>query len=147
MGRNYELVQFHFHKPSEERVNGRGFEMVVHLVHKDADGKFAVIAVLIERGKPQSAIQQVWNNLPLEKNQPQDALSALDLNQILPVKRDYYTYMGSLTTPPCTEGVLWMVMKEPIELSPEQLAIFNRLYPMNARPIQKSSGRLIKESN
>ena len=147
MGRNYELVQFHFHKPSEERVNGRGFEMVVHLVHKDADGRFAVIAVLIERGKAQSAIQQVWNNLPLEKNQPQDALTALDINQILPVKRDYYTYMGSLTTPPCTEGVLWMVMKEPIELSPEQLAIFNHLYPMNARPIQKSSGRLIKESN
>jgi len=147
MGHNYELVQFHFHKPSEERVNGRGFEMVVHLVHKDADGKFAIIAVLIERGKAQSAIQQVWNNLPLEKNQPQDALTALDINQILPVKRDYYTYMGSLTTPPCTEGVLWMVMKEPIELSPEQLAIFNHLYPMNARPIQKSSGRLIKESN
>ncbi|MFZ6849274.1 carbonic anhydrase [Undibacterium sp. RuRC25W] len=147
MGRNYELVQFHFHKPSEERVNGRGFEMVIHLVHKDADGKLAVIAVLIERGKPQNAVQQVWNNLPLEKNQPQEALTALDLNQLLPGKRDYFTYMGSLTTPPCSEGVLWMVMKEPIELSSEQLAIFNHLYPMNARPMQKASGRLIKESN
>ncbi|MFZ6687214.1 carbonic anhydrase [Undibacterium sp. SXout11W] len=147
MGRNYELVQFHFHKPSEERINGKSFEMVVHLVHKDADGKYAVIAVLIERGKPHSAIQQVWNNLPLEKTIPQEALTPLDLNKVLPQKREYYTYMGSLTTPPCTEGVLWMVMKEPIELSPEQIGIFNRLYSMNARPIQKSSGRLIKESN
>ena len=147
LGHNYELVQFHFHKPSEERVNGKSFEMVAHLVHKDTDGKFAVVAVLIERGKAHSLIQHVWNNLPLEKNEPVVPLTSMDMNQILPVKRDYYTYMGSLTTPPCTEGVLWLVMKEPIEISPDQLAIFSRLYPMNARPIQKNSGRLIKESN
>lgn len=147
MGQNYELVQFHFHKPSEERVNGKNFEMVAHLVHKDADGKLAVVAVLIERGKAHSVVQQVWNNLPLEKNEAVNALAMLDLTQLLPVKRDYYTYMGSLTTPPCSEGVLWLVMKEPIEISPEQLMIFSRLYPMNARPIQKTSGRLIKESN
>ena len=147
MGRTYELVQFHFHKPSEERVNGKNFEMVVHLVHKDGDGKLAVVAVLLERGKAQNLIQQVWNNLPLEKNDPQAGLTALDIKQILPSNHDYYTYMGSLTTPPCTEGVLWLVMKDPVEISPEQLAIFNRLYPMNARPIQKSAGRLIKESS
>ncbi|MFZ6773998.1 carbonic anhydrase [Undibacterium sp. SXout7W] len=147
LGHNYELVQFHFHKPSEERVNGKSFEMVAHLVHKDADGKLAVVAVLIERGKAHSLVQHVWNNLPLEKNEPVQPLTTMDMNQILPVKRDYYTYMGSLTTPPCTEGVLWLVMKEPIEISPDQLAIFSRLYPMNARPIQKNSGRLIKESN
>ncbi|MBC3910374.1 carbonic anhydrase [Undibacterium umbellatum] len=147
MGINYELVQFHFHKPSEERVNGKSFEMVAHLVHKDADGKLAVVAVLIERGKSHSLVQQVWNNLPLEKNDPVQALTTMDMSDILPVKRDYYTYMGSLTTPPCSEGVLWLVMKEPVEISPDQLAIFSRLYPMNARPIQKNSGRLIKESN
>lgn len=146
-GRTYELVQFHFHKPSEERVNGKGFEMVAHMVHKDGDGKLAVVAVLIERGKAQALVQSVWNNLPLEKNQAVQALSTMDLSQILPTRRDYYTYMGSLTTPPCSEGVLWLVMKEAIEISPEQLAIFSRLYPMNARPIQKPSGRLIKESN
>lgn len=146
-GRTYELVQFHFHKPSEERVNGKSFEMVAHLVHKDSEGKLAVVAVLIERGKAQALVQSVWNNLPLEKNQSVQALSSMDLGQILPTRRDYYTYMGSLTTPPCSEGVLWLVMKESIEISPEQLAIFNRLYPMNARPIQKPSGRLIKESN
>ena len=147
MGKSYELAQFHFHKPSEERINGKSFEMVVHLVHKDIDGRLAVIAILLERGKAHSVIQQVWNNLPLEKNEAMTALTALDLNLLLPVKREYYTYMGSLTTPPCSEGVLWMVMKEPVEISHEQLAIFSRLYPMNARPIQKTSGRLIKESN
>jgi len=147
LGHNYELVQFHFHKPSEERVNGKSFEMVAHLVHKDTDGKLAVVAVLIERGKAHSLVQQVWNNLPLEKNDPVQALTTMDLNDILPVKRDYFTYMGSLTTPPCSEGVLWLVMKEPVEISPDQLLIFSRLYPMNARPIQKNSGRLIKESN
>jgi carbonic anhydrase len=71
----------------------------------------------------------------------------LDLNELLPTERSYYTYMGSLTTPPCSEGVLWMVMKTPVTISAEQIAIFSRLYPMNARPIQSASGRLIKESN
>jgi carbonic anhydrase len=146
-GKNYELLQFHFHKPSEERINGKGFEMVLHLVHKDSDGKLAVVALLIQRGKANSLVQSIWNNLPLEKNQAVHALSSMDLSQILPARREYYTFMGSLTTPPCSEGVLWLVLKEPIEISSEQIAIFNRLYPMNARPIQNSSGRLIKESN
>ena len=146
-GRSYGLVQFHFHKPSEERVNGRGSEMVVHLVHRNGEGKLAVVALLIERGKANALIQNVWNNLPLEKNDPVNALNNIDLSQLLPKGREYYTYMGSLTTPPCSEGVLWLVMKENIELSPDQIGIFSRLYPMNARPIQKQAGRLIKESN
>jgi carbonic anhydrase len=145
--RMYELVQFHFHRPSEERINGRGFEMVVHLVHRDAEGKLAVVAVLIERGQPQSAIQTIWNNLPLEKNELVVPSIVLDPAALLPMRRDYYTYMGSLTTPPCTEGVLWLVMKEPLQASPAQMALFSRLYPLNARPIQPSSGRVIKESN
>lgn len=146
-GKNYELVQFHFHKPSEERINGKSFEMVMHLVHKDSDGKLAVVALLMQRGKANSLVQSIWNNLPLEKNEAVNALSSMDLSQVLPVRREYFTYMGSLTTPPCSEGVLWLVLKEPIEISGEQIAIFSRLYPMNARPIQNSSGRLIKESN
>lgn len=147
LGHSYELLQFHFHKPSEERINGKGFEMVVHLVHKDGEGKLAVVAVLLERGQAQGLIQTVWNNLPLEKNEPVQPLVTIDLGQLLPQQREYYTYMGSLTTPPCTEGVLWIVMKQPVQISPEQLAIFGRLYPMNARPVQKTSGRVIKESN
>jgi carbonic anhydrase len=146
-GRTYELQQFHFHRPAEERVNGKGFEMVVHLVHKDPEGRLAVLALLLERGKPQPTIQTVWNNLPLEKGDTATPSIVLDPNDMLPQRRDYYTFMGSLTTPPCTEGVLWLVMKEPVQASPAQLALFSRLYPFNARPIQASSGRMIKESN
>jgi carbonic anhydrase len=145
--RTYELVQFHFHRPSEERINGKGTEMVVHLVHKDAEGKLAVIAVLLERGLPNSMIQTVWNNLPLEKNDTATPSVALDVNEILPARREYFTFMGSLTTPPCTEGVLWLVMKNPMPASPAQMALFSRLYPLNARPTQAGSGRVIKESN
>jgi carbonic anhydrase len=146
LGRRYELVQFHFHRPSEERINGRAFDMVVHLVHKDAEGRQAVVAVLLERGSHQPVVQAVWNNLPLEKGEEQAARVPLDPARLLPDDRRYYTYMGSLTTPPCSEGVLWMVMKQPVQLAGDQIDLFARLYPMNARPVQPGSGRLIKES-
>jgi carbonic anhydrase len=147
MGRRFELLQFHFHRPSEERINGRQFDMVAHLVHKSFDGRLAVVAVLLDRGSAHAIVQSVWNNLPLEKGEELRAQQLLDLNALLPAERGYFTYMGSLTTPPCSEGVLWMVMKNPVSVSAEQIAIFSRLYPMNARPIQSTSGRLIKESN
>ena len=145
--RMYELVQFHFHRPSEERINGKGFEMVVHLVHKDVEGKFAVVSLLLERGKPQNTIQTVWNNLPLEKHELVAPAILLDPGEMLPQRREYFTYMGSLTEPPCSEGVLWLVIKEPVQASAAQMALFSRLYPLNARPIQPTSGRIIKESN
>jgi carbonic anhydrase len=145
-GRRFDLVQFHFHRPSEERINGRQSDMVAHMVHKDADGKLAVIAVLLNQGDvPHPMVQLVWNSLPLEKNTEQYSPVMMDLNLLLPERREYYTYMGSLTTPPCTEGVLWMVMKQPSAMSREQIGIFSRLYPMNARPIQSAGGRMIKE--
>lgn len=146
-GRKYELMEFHFHRPSEEKVNGRNFEMVAHLIHKNLEGKLLVIAVLIESGMQHGLIQTLWANLPLEKKEPVVPVSPIDLKQILPAHREYYTYMGSLTTPPCSEGVQWIVIKEPIQASPQQIEIFSRLYPMNARPVQAASGRLIKESN
>lgn len=144
-GRRYELLQFHFHRPSEERINGRQYEMVAHLVHKDPEGRLAVIAVLMDQGKAHPMVQLVWNSLPLERNTDQASPVQMDLNQMLPEQRQYYTYMGSLTTPPCSEGVLWMVMKQPATMTREQIDIFARLYPMNARPIQSASGRLIKD--
>jgi carbonic anhydrase len=147
MGRRYELLQFHFHRPSEERINGRVYDMVAHLVHKDADGRLAVVAVLLDRGSAHPLVQAVWNNLPLEKGESLAARGSIDLNALLPADRRYYTYMGSLTTPPCSEGVLWMVMQQPVTVSPEQIDIFARLYPMNARPIQSTNGRMIKASN
>ncbi|MBK8529872.1 MAG: carbonic anhydrase family protein [Rubrivivax sp.] len=145
-GRRYELQQFHFHRPSEERINGRQYEMSVHLVHKDPEGRLAVVAVLLERGAAQNVVQAVWNNLPLEKGIEQPTSTVLDLNHLLPPDRGYYTYMGSLTTPPCSEGVLWMVMRQPVPVAQGQIDIFSRLYPMNARPVQSASGRLIKQS-
>lgn len=143
----YELVQFHFHRPSEERINGKGTEMVIHLVHRDGKGRLAVVAVLLERGKGNEAIQTVWNNIPLEKGQLGSPGIELDPFEMLPNRREYYTYMGSLTTPPCTENVLWLVMKQPMTASPAQMALFSRLYPLNARPLQENQGRMIKESN
>ena len=146
MGRRYELLQFHFHRPSEERINGRLFELSVHLVHRDPEGRLAVVAVVLERGAAQAVVQQVWNNLPLEKHEPLAAPDAIDPAGLLPPDLRYFTYMGSLTTPPCTEGVLWMVMQTPVPVSQPQIDIFSRLYPMNARPVQQASGRLIKQS-
>jgi carbonic anhydrase len=146
-GRRYDLVQFHFHRPSEERVNGRQFDMVAHLVHKDPEGRLAVVAVLLDRGTAQPLVQTVWNNLPLEKGSEVAVRSEIDMNNLLPADRRYYTYMGSLTTPPCSEGVLWMVLQQPVPIANEQVNVFSRLYPMNARPIQQAAGRLIKQSN
>jgi carbonic anhydrase len=138
-------VQFHFHKPSEERINGRNFDMVIHLVHKDAEGHLAVVAVLLQRGETQPQIQSVWNALPLERGSSLDSPVPIDLPALLPKDPHYLTYMGSLTTPPCTEGVLWLVMKQPVTVSQTQIDIFARLYPMNARPVQSADGRLIKD--
>lgn len=146
-GKAYSLLQLHFHRPSEERVNGRAYEMVAHLVHKATDGELAVVAVLLQEGQDNPVIKSFWDAIPLEKNK----LVAIDgtqvdLNQLLPRDRRYYNYMGSLTTPPCTEGIVWVVMKEPVSVAAEQIATFARFYPNNARPIQQPSGRLIKES-
>ncbi|WP_242596916.1 carbonic anhydrase [Rhodocyclus gracilis] len=147
LGKVYQLKQFHFHRPAEERVNGRAAEMSLHLVHQAADGRLAVVAIALERGAENPLIQTVWNHLPLEKNEevsPPGYL--LDVNGLLPADRAYFTYMGSLTTPPCSEDVLWLVLKQPLAVSADQIAIFARLYPDNARPVQPTSARLIKES-
>src|SRR5690606_15218323 len=113
-----------------------GFEMSAHFVHKDEDGRLAVVAVLMERGGENPFVQTLWNYLPLEKNvdvTPPNVV--VDPDKFLPADRSYYSYMGSLTTPPCTEGVLWLVLKQPVPVSAEQIAIFSRLYRNNARPI------------
>jgi carbonic anhydrase len=146
MGRTYRLLQFHFHRPSEERVNGKTFDMVIHFVHQDDEGKLAVIAVLLEKGSEHPVIQTLWNNMPLEIDQDVAPAEPIELNALLPKDRAYYTYMGSLTTPPCSEDVLWMVFRQPMQISAEQVAIFSRLYKNNARPIQPSNNRLIKEN-
>lgn len=148
-GERFELKQFHFHKPAEERIEGRAYDMAAHLVHQSADGRLAVVAVLFEAGdSPNAFIDALWPHLPLEPHREVAPLEvSVDVNALLPEARNYYTYMGSLTTPPCSEGVLWLVLKTPVRVSREQVGVFGRLYAMNARPVQPANGRLIKESN
>lgn len=145
-GKRYELMELHFHRPAEERIEGRVYDMSVHLVHRNDAGQIAVVAVLLEKGGEHPLIQTLWNNLPLEQDTEIAPQEAIDVATLLPENRAYWTYMGSLTTPPCTEGVLWMVLKQPLQVAPDQVAIFSRLYRSNARPLQAANGRLIKES-
>jgi carbonic anhydrase len=141
------LKQFHFHKPAEERVNGKLYDMVAHLVHQNAEGRLAVIAVLMESGMQNGFLAGVWPYLPLESGREITlAEVTIDVMTLLPESHAYFAYMGSLTTPPCSEGVLWLVMKTPVPISPGQAAVFAKLYKMNARPVQPANGRLIKES-
>jgi carbonic anhydrase len=147
LGRRFELKHLQFHRPSEVHVNGKAFDMAVHLVHQDVDGRSAIVAVQLERGSMHSVVQAVWNNLPLEKGVEQAARAPLDLLALLPADQRYITFMGSMTTPPCQEGVLWVVMKQPVGISDYQVAVFSRLYPMNARPLQAVNGRMVKESD
>jgi carbonic anhydrase len=144
----YDLRGFHFHKPAEERVNGKLYDMVAHLVHQSAEGRLAVIAVLMESGSTQNDfLSGLWPYLPLESNREIAVPDVtIDVMTLLPESHAYYTFMGSLTTPPCSEGVLWLVMKTPVSISPGQVAVFGKLYKMNARPVQAGNGRLIKES-
>lgn len=147
-GERYDLKQFHFHKPAEERIDGRSFALVAHLVHQSVEGRLAVVAVLFDMREQDNAfLRGLWPHLPLEpKREVFNSAVSIDANELLPETRTYFTYMGSLTTPPCSEGVRWIVLKTPVEISPKQVAVFGRLYMANARPIQPANGRLIKES-
>jgi carbonic anhydrase len=146
-GSNYKLLQFHFHSPSEEQVNYKRFAMVAHLVHKNDEGQLAVVAVLLEQGTANPLIDKVWTYMPLDANDrvrmPRDLLN---MNELLPADQRYYQFMGSLTTPPCSEGVLWMVLKQPMQLSRAQFKLFTQLYPNNARPVQPLNARPVRDA-
>lgn len=147
-GHRYQLEQFHFHKPSEEAIDGRHAAMVVHLVHKDDEGRAAVVAVLLEPGKVNPMIATLWNNLPAATGTEVEVRDvAIDPTDLLPADRAYYTFAGSLTTPPCSEGVTWFVLKNPSVLSPGEIERFGRAYPMNARPLQPLNGRKVQTSD
>ena len=146
-GSVYRLVQFHFHHPAEEKINYKGFAMVVHLVHKNEAGQLAVVAVLLDVGMPNPMINKVWTHMPLDVNDRVRLPDELvDLFELLPSDQRYFQFMGSLTTPPCTEGVLWLVLKQPVTVGVDQLKLFTRLFPMNARPSQAVNGRIIREA-
>lgn len=146
--KRYQLTQFHFHHPSEERINGKRFEMVAHLVHAASDGALAVVAVLLDAGAANPVIASLWQHLPTHEG-PEQALDdvQVDVTGLLPQNRGYYTFTGSLTTPPCTEGVTWFVLKTPEPISQRQADAFARVYPRDARPIQPLNGRDVLASN
>ncbi len=147
LGKNYELVRVVFHRPSEFTVDGKTYDMDAQLVHKSDDGKQAIVTVLLEKGVENPVVQTALNNLPLDKGgEVAPPGQNIDVARLLPESRRYFTFMGSLTTPPCSEEVLWLVLKQSQPISPEQLAIFQRLYRPNARPVQPGFGRILKES-
>lgn len=141
-GKRYELVSIDFHKPSEEKINGKAQEMGAHLVHRDKDGKLAIVAVLLDQGKENALIKTYWSNLPQAKDK-ENVVPTAQINAVglLPQNKDYYTFKGSLTTPPCTENITWYVLKTPVQISADQIARFAKSYPMNARPVQPLNDR------
>jgi carbonic anhydrase len=140
-------VQFHFHKPNEEKLNGKTYDMVAHLVHRDQGGKLAVVAVLLAAGSASPLIKTLWDNLPKEK-ETETVVDRVKINvaDLLPTNKAYYTFAGSLTTPPCSEGVTWFVLKSPALISTDDIARFAKSYPMNARPVQPLNGREVRAS-
>ncbi|HHD11293.1 MAG TPA: carbonic anhydrase family protein [Deltaproteobacteria bacterium] len=142
-GKKYELLQFHFHAPSEHTVGGKAYPMEMHLVHKSKDGKIAVVGVFIKEGAHNKAIEKIWEELPEKEGETEDVEEALSAAELLPASRSYYHYNGSFTTPPCTEGVNWFVITEPIELSKKQIDKFRSIMDGNARPVQPLNERVI----
>jgi carbonic anhydrase len=137
-GQRFELAQFHFHAPSEHRAGGRSYEMELHLVHRSSEGQLAVVGVFLTRGPSSKALDPVFDALPAPGNMSKTALLApFNPADFLPARRSHFTYEGSLTTPPCAEGVTWFVLQDPVTVSDDHLARFAKLIPFNARPIQK----------
>jgi carbonic anhydrase len=146
-GKRYVLERFTLHRPSQDRVGGMAYDMAIYLEHRSADGQVAILSRLLEAGGEANALlQTLWNSLPLDRGREYAPAVTIDLAALVPADPAHYLYLGSLPTPPCSEDVLWVVMKEPLPISSEQLAVFARLYPRNGRPIQPANGRLILES-
>jgi carbonic anhydrase len=145
-GTSYELLQFHFHHPSEHLVSGKPWQMEAHLVHKSAEGRLAVVGVFMREGAANSLLAPVFDGMPKESGGEKPLPAAMNASGLFPVQRGYYRYMGSLTTPPCSEGLTWTVFKEPIEASAEQIGKFASLFPNNARPVQNRNRRFLLES-
>jgi len=143
---DYQLVQFHFHAPSEYTIDGKQYPLSAHLVHRNEKGELAVVGVMFEVGAANKALAPVFSSLPKQGAKPAALRGKLNVGGLLPEQRGYYAFAGSLTTPPCSEGVQWHVMKQPLTVSHAQLEAFRKLYPMNARPLQPEHGRMVAVS-
>jgi carbonic anhydrase len=147
-GKDYELVQVHFHHPSEHLLAGRRFPMEAHLVHRGLDGGLAVVGVLIEEGARSEALAPVLDSAPPKEAAARTIAGAtFQPGSLVPPEHGFLRYNGSLTTPPCTENVEWAVMAQPAQASRQQIEAFARLYPMNARPLQALNRRFLLQSH
>jgi carbonic anhydrase len=142
-GQKYALLQFHFHTPSEHEVNAKASAMELHLVHRNAAGKLAVVGVMLNQGKANPLIEEIWKNIPAtgKTNTVSDRL--INAIALLPSRKAYFSYDGSLTTPPCSEGVKWNVFVEPMTISEEQIEAFEEFYQVDARPLQPINNRKV----
>jgi carbonic anhydrase len=143
----YELTQFHFRHPSEESIHGKAYDMVAHLMHESRDGKIAGVAVLLKAGRANAIVQQLWEHMPKTPGK-EEVIAGVEVNPagLLPRDTSSYIYRGSLTAPPCTEGVTWFVLRTPMDISAEEISAFAALYPHDVRPLQPLNGRVVKES-
>jgi len=142
-GLEHKLAQFHFHAPSEEKLDGMATPMVIHLVHRAGDTRLAVVAVFVKLGKENKTLKPIFDQLP-KLDGANVNLESFNPATLIPADPTYYAYVGSLTTPPCTEEVKWQVLRQPIEISYKQLAAFKALFKMNARPTQPLNGRRVQ---
>lgn len=145
--KRYELTQFHFHHPSEEELDGKRFAMIIHLMHRASDGEVVGVAVPVVVGAANATVERLWPYMPRTAGD-QHAIPgvAVDPSGLLPSDLGYYTYAGSQTAPPCTEGVRWFVLKTPVTLSAEEIDAFAALYPHDVRPVQPLNGRVVQET-
>lgn len=142
----FNLVQYHFHARSEHAIQGATADMEVHFVHKDAAGNIAVVGVLLRKGESNPLLKAIVENAPKDKGEKTVSTRG-NPALLLPPSRGYYTYVGSLTTPDCSEGLKWIVMKMPVEVSEQEIALFRAMYANNARPVQALNNRIILESD
>lgn len=147
-GVRYDVAQFHYHAPSEHALDGKLFAAELHIVHKTADGKLAVVGLLLEEGAENAAFAPFINNLPAEKSDEKDAGVKINAADLLPKIQTTFRYSGSLTTPPCSEGVSWLVMTAPVQLSAEQLNTLKDTFEeANNRPVQELNDRPLVEDS
>lgn len=146
-GVRYDVAQFHYHAPSEHAIDGKLFAAEIHIVHKNADGQLAVVGILLQEGAENAAFSPFINNLPAEKSDVKDVGVTINATDFLPAVQTTFRYSGSLTTPPCTEGVSWLVMTTPVEISSMQLDTLDALFENNNRPIQELNDRPLAEDN
>ncbi|MEQ9901708.1 carbonic anhydrase [Pectobacterium punjabense] len=140
----FTLQQFHFHAPSENEIDGKQFPLEGHFVYKNADGALTVIALMFQEGAANPQLATAWQQIPSRVDQAEDVRTPIAIQALLPTSLNYYRFSGSLTTPPCSEGIRWLVLENPVTASAEQINQFSSvMHHANNRPIQPLNGRII----